>query len=885
MTAANTISLVIDEKAHSYAKIYASLLKEEFQRKRSYASIVALYALINTLEKTDNEIQKSMTLFRNPVLNEQFEISDVYVNNWHIDVRVITGGDAFLVPKSHFDNDLQPDFYAVVKVDKNLLSAELLGFADTALLDKQPFDYNYYSVSLNALISYDEFLIKVNNTKLTTFSEQEHEFFKESYLSLLDEELDIQTKSRLLRHLFECSVCRTEFCCFTGFEMVSCNMGKYPDLLEDQTLNIIGAQDADKEKYIGKEETIYIGDDDISSGISDTAPEEDNASQTQDNTEETLDVTDETTEETVSDILDELFNIEEDFVEPDVKEEKEMTVPTPTVSDSGDLEIFEDNSTDEITQTIEESAPLELIDENTGLDETPELEMLDENIPGLTSAIDDEVVLIDSTETVENNELEFHDDNNNELEIIEDSASIVSGEIPSGDNVQKVIVDYDEFGEPIYSYITNISQEDSEEEKPDIEPIDDDILNEEFETYPMNEDTTEELLAINNGAARPIEYIQNDDDNIQENQQISENLEYVEKDTDDVMNEQNSESDTENMNFEEYKDSDEDEQAEEFVQYKDDDIISSDDENEELMQVDSSEYEEENSDAIEQNEEYPDETEDETEDSEEDDEYEGEYEDEEVEIPDENVAKPVKSKNLVILSLLIVFVLIASGAGAFFFLKKQGSNTAIVAQNDNNVSAPVETDSQQVNDMFESTEDGGIEIPAGGNEQNAQLPVVPPKDTVASENIDIPPLTEQDLLNNQNKTPNDVSASLANAFSPNANRVTLRAVNWLCSPQLFTDNAFKAYLQNLDNIVKLNLRKNILDVSEQPQNNTVTVKMAVENNGNLNRIAVSESSGSEQIDNIVLQSINESFEGEKSQILNDSPQKADMYYLKLVIKL
>ena len=75
MTTSNVIELNISEKSYSYARIYASLLKDDFQRKRAYASLVALYALIDAFEKTDNEVQKSMTLFRNPILNEQYEIS------------------------------------------------------------------------------------------------------------------------------------------------------------------------------------------------------------------------------------------------------------------------------------------------------------------------------------------------------------------------------------------------------------------------------------------------------------------------------------------------------------------------------------------------------------------------------------------------------------------------------------------------------------------------------------------------------------------------------------------------------------------------------------------------------------------------------------------
>ena len=139
MSVMDTKILNVDDKAHSYAKVYASLINDELQRKRAYASIVALYSLIAELEKTNFDVQKSMTLFRNPVINGQYEIADVYVNNWHIDVRVVTEGNGFLVPKSHFDVDIVPDFYAVVRVDNSLKTAELLGFVDTAFLNKEPF--------------------------------------------------------------------------------------------------------------------------------------------------------------------------------------------------------------------------------------------------------------------------------------------------------------------------------------------------------------------------------------------------------------------------------------------------------------------------------------------------------------------------------------------------------------------------------------------------------------------------------------------------------------------------------------------------------------------------------------------------------------------------
>lgn len=869
MSAVNTINLLIDEKAVNYAKIYASLLKEEFQRKRAYASLVSLYALLNELEKTDNDVQKSMTLFRNPVLNEEYEISDFYINNWHVDVRIITDGDAFLAPKVHFDNDLQPDFYAVVKVDKTLSSAQLLGFIDTVNLKKEGFDYHYYSISLNSLISYDEFLTKINNTKVTAFSEEEHEFFKSTYLSLVDEELDVATKNKLIKHIFECAQCRTEFCCFTGFEMVNCNMGKYPNLLEDQTLNIVGAQSVDDEKYAGKEEIIKITDDE-----EETLPDESSENKT----------TEEDREETVSDILDELFNMEEDFIEPEpVKEKPVMTTPIQ-VSESGDLEIIEENT--EHFEPVDDMPMMESY--NSGeLQTSSDLEIIEDEILGDQNPNSDEVILLENEPIVLTEE---------ELALPEDTATVISDEIETPEeNVQKVIVDYDEYGEPIYSYITNVGQEEELDESTEIEPLsddDDDILNEEFETYPQQDDIIENLNDINSGMSRPVEYVTNDEASVKveeekefeeykEEQPESSEVEYEEYKDDDVVQDEVLDISLEN---EQTTDSQAQDEVVEYEQYEEnqenqEDELLEQDEEENVEECDETEEYEEAEDAYE---EYQD-----GEDNEEEDAF---------AIPEENLAKPVSKKSLMIVAMLIIFALVGCGAGAFFFLKKPQQTTVPTQPTENSVEMPVEApvenpvDNSQVNDMFEAVEgeDMGLEVPSAPVEiaQSSELPPPPPVEAsqpAQGENPPITPLTESDLV--QNQTPAQVSNSIANAFSPSTNVVTLRNVNWLCAPQLFADGEFKTYLQKLDNILKLNLRKNILDISESPQNNSVTVKMAVDNMGNLLRVAMSESSGSQQVDNIVLQSINETFEGEKSQILNESAQKADKYYLKVVIKL
>lgn len=910
MSVMDTKILNVDDKAHSYAKVYASLINDELQRKRAYASIVALYSLIAELEKTNFDVQKSMTLFRNPVINGQYEIADVYVNNWHIDVRVVTEGNGFLVPKSHFDVDIVPDFYAVVRVDNSLKTAELLGFVDTAFLNKEPFDYHYYGISFDSLISYEDFVSKIKNVKLTDFPEQEHEFFRANYLSLMDGEIDIQTKNRLLKHLFECAQCRTEFCCFTGFEMVSCNIGKYPNILEDQTLNIIGAQAVDSEKYAGKEETINISNDidEILDEGSSEQKEENSENESDETKEEIIEELQEgepieLKEETVSDILDELFNVGDDVLSDDIIEEKEIdTTPQKTVSESGDLEIFEENAPSKLSDEV---IDFSMIDNNI-----EDLEVIVDNSSEMLSDDSDEVVLIES-EPIEFNDEELEIKPSEEIEIIEEDEDV---EPITEENVQKVIVDYDEFGEPIYSYITNVSPD----EVAHIEPLDEDIdiLNEEFETYVDEDSTKEDLSEINNGSARPIEYVQPTEENaiedvleqdeeslllddeevlnIEDEVDLEEKQEVEDEILDDILSDDNDAEETledkEEVleDFEEYKD------EETSASIKDDDILDLEDDvitsesvEEENLETEKFEEYDEDSEA-EDIEEYGDEEETEYSD---DEEYEEEEDEDDSEIPEENIAKSSSKKNILIVSALLALVLAGGGIGTALFMKNNAQNSVSQepVSTENNVESVTES---QVNDMFEAVE-GGIDIPTGETTENnvetiegELIPPPPPiqeaeQEQPSSGTLPVPPSVAEP------KTPSaaDVSNSIANAFSPTKNTVTLRSVNWLCAPQLFADATFKSYLQNLDNILKLNLRKNILDVSESPTNNTVTVKMAVNNNGNLVKVAMGDSSGSEQVDNIVLQSINETFEGEKSPILNDSAQKADMYYLKVVIKL
>ena len=983
MTTSEYIKLNLDKKSYSYAKIYASLLTDEFQRKRAYASLVALYSFVELLEQSPYTVQKSMTLFKNPQLNEQYEISDLYVNGWHLDVRVVTGGDAVLVPKIHFDNDIVPDFYVVIKVDSALENAELVGIIDTENIEKEPFDYHYEAVPFSSLIDYNAFLAKLVIEKRTTHTEEDHELFRTSYLALLDNNIDAETKNKVIKHLFKCSICRTEFCCFTGFEMVCCNTSKYPEVLEDHTLGFVGAQNAEDVKYKGKEETIYIGSD---------LPTPDETINVQEKTEVPVKDTN------VSEILDDLFDMDEGTIQEELLETEENTetkqqaeqvikennlevssiddildevaieTPKSTTDNAQNIELVSDD-------TKENNEELQLIDDEIFLDvpsKYPELETTEEgiqiipdektnpyekneNLELISEDSDEEKKIIEQTEDEEifvindENKEDYITDISDENAIIEEKDELIELSSPEDeiqevypsdeefvinneddklesiddeiideatmlsqeDPVQKVIVDYDENGEPIYSYITDIEQEDKsptdetslfeeqenddfieykddEETVSEIEDISDDQNDEEeYESvYADNEEILsnedelgdEQLDTTENNSKEEIDY--KEDDEPLEYYEEEEEVEQQPSIIDDIL------YNTSNKNEEEYLGEDTDKDFEEDVEFID------------------RESTEEDGDTIEDNTESDEEMIDYNDDmNEEEYDEDGEYDDYDLEdhLPDENVKKSTSPLSIII---AIIVILSFIGGGVFLFLTKGKTaqeETPIEALNENVVET---TENVAVNDMFEepivAEDKTAVPVPQGEaqtEKQNTEQNTTEVANNVSNsmfeeqlpaptENASMPELKESDLIKPvERKSNGDASKTMVNAFATNTSPVSLKALNWFCASELFSDIDFKNYLQTVDNTLKQNLKNNFMNLLESSPKDSVAAKFAIDNRGNLKKVIISESSGSEEIDNVVLQSINETFEREKSQILNDNELKQDMYYLKVVIKL
>ncbi len=250
--------LAVTADAVKYAKIISAPIENSFQRKRAYASIIALDAFADFLVTQDINVNISKNLFKIAPINEEFEISDLYYNGWKLDVRVVTDNNFVSVPLSHFKYDIVADLYVAIKVDSNLENAELIGFVPKENITKSSVSGNYYLMRAETISSPDELIEVLKTQKISEEISVEHSAFENNYLSYLDKEIDAVGKKSFIKHLINCPECRSDFVEIYDFEAIVKNMASRTEFFEDHTLSIIGAQVVDSEKYAGKEEFIEI---------------------------------------------------------------------------------------------------------------------------------------------------------------------------------------------------------------------------------------------------------------------------------------------------------------------------------------------------------------------------------------------------------------------------------------------------------------------------------------------------------------------------------------------------------------------------------------------------------------------------------------------------
>lgn len=907
-------NIEIDKNLREMAKNTAARIENAQERKRAYALATGALALAKALQSDGFGVSFKHSLFKVPSFAGNFELADLYIGNVRIDVRVTFDNENFYIPKTHKKYDAAPDLYVVVKMEKNLSKMSIEGFVFPKETEKCESVEEYLVCPLKKLNSMKGFKKAVESveTEEHECAAGDHQKAAELAVSFLDGEISESEKIFFIKHVVNCPLCRERLCEFSEFDSIIEQVKKYPELLDDSTLNVLTGNVSSQQAEQNEPEILETGisnsvlelvkdaaaletgleaaetvaqaagagaaglvietAEETAETLENISDEEDNLSLLSISEEDDQNIEDEPENEEDSAEIDDLSELEESGEELNLTEPEEIPDFSETPGEpEQEEETVEENETPELlntedseeedTLTLEEDEPMELLEEAA---EEMTLESDEESVPEAaeeeTPAESAPVEEIEETDETEHEdifaaaeeeplELETHDELElSDLETLDEHEEMVLEEVheeqPEEIEPEPAFEENEEAApeEPVaeiseHEELTELESDDEplglleHEEIPDFsqdleetaEPeAQEPVISEETEAIELTEEAPEEIL--------PESGEETIEETIQEPEEPkSEFAELLEEEPVENNEEQISEYAGIELIDEDSTPSDEpveetqpeNEVNEEIQGLLDDELmqlLSSDDDLDENTESEAAD--DNNLDLIAES------GDSESENQEENGEevIDSLYEDApeapaEGESAQEEFMQPEPGKNGGLAKKLIA-------AAVVLFLITTGSITALYL-NQNKQAA----NQDALPDADMPMQDGSLPDAAANLPQN--------KDDSAS------PMSQ------------DLNKSITNVFSDQPAALTITKISWEVSQSLANDDSFRNYLQVAGKNLQMNLQNDLSYTTEINYNPKVKVSFEISKDNTIKRIQVTESSGSEQIDNVVLQSIKE----------------------------
>ena len=150
----NTDNFLIEERDLEFAQNICKVITEPAIRNRAVANAVAANIAEKFFDHDVYNVDTASGLHNIGLVLEDIDISDIYINNNYIDVRIYFNEAELCVPKEHFDNNRTPIAYMFIKINPDLSGGTVTGFVSAENISKEMFDDGNYLVNVSDLLSF-----------------------------------------------------------------------------------------------------------------------------------------------------------------------------------------------------------------------------------------------------------------------------------------------------------------------------------------------------------------------------------------------------------------------------------------------------------------------------------------------------------------------------------------------------------------------------------------------------------------------------------------------------------------------------------------------------------------------------------------------------------
>lgn len=789
--------IYIDEKDKYDASASANSFAHNGIKNRVYINTLGAQLALKYLASENIDVSNISNIHSIKKVLEEIDISDIRLPNINIDVRVVFDENIIFIPKSHFEYNLVPDIYVVFHLSEDYSNVKFLGFFEPKLINKNNANKDYYFIEkekLNSPLDLKNYIENYNKTQQENLSAQEFETCEHIIISMADHDVSEEDKKYLLQQLTKSSQLRDRFVEYENFEALSYKAATDSELQRREIPMAVNELETFESEPENAENEIAQPAllDEENSDIENLEPE---------NLEtlpfEDLELPPETTIEDMEAVPDALSDVLGD-VNQDIEQDS-----IQDIGENIEQNIDEDHSITNIDE-------LPVIEQETQIEET--FELPDEDFVSLENL--EEVSLVNIQEPVIENSTEEITGNIDELAV----ESIDLPEIVEGNVTEVLSDDNNEQQSEILLEDISLSQEEPLET---IGILPDETESQNIiETQDIIEDEVKPQGEIENEVKTDFEELSSIDDilpdNNDENQEsfgknLLENLSSEETDevsienlgtTDTVETAQNISSDDLLGQIDDILNSSASVSEDETVNNETQDVQTADNlelndnnDTEQLEVLFDADNETDNIQDIEQITEQP--------------------------VPGAALykEKPKTNKKTMILASVLAAVVLA-GAAITFLKPKANEDIEPAAINDNLIDNPVKSEN-----IMET------------NTPNINVPAKDAKETKPKQQI-------KELTS----TP-AAKKPISTAY------LTVNKLVWDV-PSTVSDNPkMQNYLRTAGKSIKLSLSADLLLATEYAYTNQVKLDLQINRNGNVQDAKIITSSGSDQIDKIVLQSV------------------------------
>ena len=225
--------IYIDEKDEINASITAREFTKEDVKNRAYYNTLGAQLAKKFLASENIDVSNIYNIHNIRKILEELDISDIMLNNIHIDVRVIFNENYIFVPKSHFNYEIQPDIYLVLLMSNDKKYMKFLGFFEPKLINKNNQNENFYFIEkekLTSPVNLKAFIRRFNGNTEQNLPENIIEESDIMMLSMVDHDIAENDKKKLLKNLVKSAKLRDRFIEFENFELLAYGAQTSPDV-------------------------------------------------------------------------------------------------------------------------------------------------------------------------------------------------------------------------------------------------------------------------------------------------------------------------------------------------------------------------------------------------------------------------------------------------------------------------------------------------------------------------------------------------------------------------------------------------------------------------------------------------------------------------------